>query len=743
MKKKITATIALILSFLLTSVTVYAAYPEIDRESPYSGDVIMASNITSIGSDDTLIGSNQLTGFSEVETDESISSISLTSLTSGEQWHPCGSMYLEQISAKNNNSQTLLRSSSEQSAVGGTEYNVGDTRYIESRYMKKDEPSYDSTITAKLIAKGEKCTVWWDTDVEEISSEDALNLAAKLDEIIKTINQYFGDNSSVDVDGDGRVAVVYCPMYYVGGYFWAADLLDDYNNNYMDMIHINTCYSNRNFLHPNKSVHTFAHEFQHRINYAQTNGQYESWLNESFAQSAVAVAGLADNHTISSASKLSTQLNFTCPFIFEKKYVPGLTNSNVGDYSSNVYTQWYLFGRYIAHQTEGYEGGGNEIFKTILQALKVNGKYSCTKDSLIQGLKNIGYMGTGENAKVADFQELITNYNAALLLREDSGVFSLNGNTRDEKNPDNDTVDGVWLHKVNVSETPVTSLVGGGAACWFYSSGTKNGGTPDITPGENIILAGIDTDPTVTEPATTAPVTDELKVTASSNIFPTATKAFNKEEGTITVSYKLTSSMDVVDTQWKLTYDNTKLEYKASDNMSGGVQTITPSAGNKLVYRNVNNYIKGNFSTLNLVPFETNADFVSVTFNIIGTGEAEIYLDLEILSLGYVDSSDNFNHASIVDYSQMQDISGIKGFENASISTLTTLDSNISIMLGDVNGDGYVKIDDVTLILKYAVSMQSLNALQIKAADVDMDGIVNVRDATLIQKYINEIITAF
>ncbi|MGN0508167.1 MAG: dockerin type I repeat-containing protein, partial [Ruminococcus sp.] len=256
-------------------------------------------------------------------------------------------------------------------------------------------------------------------------------------------------------------------------------------------------------------------------------------------------------------------------------------------------------------------------------------------------------------------------------------------------------------------------------------------------------LAGIDTDPTVTEPATTAPVTDELKVTASSNIFPTATKTFNKEEGTITVSYKLTSSMDVVDTQWKLTYDNTKLEYKASDNMSGGVQTITPSAGNKLVYRNVNNYIKGNFSTLNLVPFETNADFVSVTFNIIGTGEAEIYLDLEILSLGYVDSSDNFNHASIVDYSQMQDISGIKGFENASISTLTTLDSNISIMLGDVNGDGYVKIDDVTLILKYAVSMQSLNALQIKAADVDMDGIVNVRDATLIQKYINEIITAF
>lgn len=156
---------------------------------------------------------------------------------------------------------------------------------------------------------------------------------------------------------------------------------------------------------------------------------------------------------------------------------------------------------------------------------------------------------------------------------------------------------------------------------------------------------------------------------------------------------------------------------------------------------NKGNYIRGNFSTLNLVPFENNADFVSVTFNIIGTGEADIYLDLEILSLGYTDSSDNFYHASIVDYSQMQNISNVKGFENASISTSTKLES--SIMLGDVNGDGYVKIDDATLVLKSVVALVSLDSRQIKAADVDRNGIVNVKDATLIQKYLADMIREF
>ena len=63
--------------------------------------------------------------------------------------------------------------------------------------------------------------------------------------------------------------------------------------------------------------------------------------------------------------------------------------------------------------------------------------------------------------------------------------------------------------------------------------------------------------------------------------------------------------------------------------------------------------------------------------------------------------------------------------------------------MGDVNGDGKVKVDDATLVLTYVVGTESLNSLQIKAADVDRNGQVNVKDATLIQKYIADMIKGF
>lgn len=34
-----------------------------------------------------------------------------------------------------------------------------------------------------------------------------------------------------------------------------------------------------------------AHEFQHLVNFAQTDGSSEAWLNEAFSQAAVAIAG--------------------------------------------------------------------------------------------------------------------------------------------------------------------------------------------------------------------------------------------------------------------------------------------------------------------------------------------------------------------------------------------------------------------------------------------------------------------
>lgn len=57
-------------------------------------------------------------------------------------------------------------------------------------------------------------------------------------------------------------------------------------------------------------------------------------------------------------------------------------------------------------------------------------------------------------------------------------------------------------------------------------------------------------------------------------------------------------------------------------------------------------------------------------------------------------------------------------------------------LMGDVNGDGNVTIDDATLIQKAAADIIVLSDSQKTAADVDGDGRVTVSDATCVQKYI-------
>jgi hypothetical protein len=53
---------------------------------------------------------------------------------------------------------------------------------------------------------------------------------------------------------------------------------------------------------------------------------------------------------------------------------------------------------------------------------------------------------------------------------------------------------------------------------------------------------------------------------------------------------------------------------------------------------------------------------------------------------------------------------------------------------GDVNGDGFVTMADVTLIMRYVVG-HNVN-INTWAADVNGDGVVTTADATLLARYL-------
>ena len=260
------------------------------------------------------------------------------------------------------------------------------------------------------------------------------------------------------------------------------------------------------------------------------------------------------------------------------------------------------------------------------------------------------------------------------------------------------------------------------------------------TPGfENMKLSGRITLNEPTEPTTT-PVTDTLKINATSNILSPVSQEYNKDTSTVTVSYKLTSSMKLVNSQWCLTYDSSKLSYDPQKNLNG----VMPNISSAVVNTNLNNRIKGDFSSLGLYDFTTEKDFVTVTFDIIGTGETTVDLEIEILGVAYKDSNFNVITAYPVDYSKLIDITSTPGFENMKLSGRITLNEPTEqILYGDVNNDGVINVADATLVQKHAADIIKLTDDQLKRADVNFDGIVNVHDSTLIRKYAADIISSF
>ena len=63
-------------------------------------------------------------------------------------------------------------------------------------------------------------------------------------------------------------------------------------------------------------------------------------------------------------------------------------------------------------------------------------------------------------------------------------------------------------------------------------------------------------------------------------------------------------------------------------------------------------------------------------------------------------------------------------------------ESDPDAIYGDVNGDGKITVDDVTLIQKAIVFLVKFDENTTMLADVNNDGLVNILDVTLIQKYI-------
>ena len=70
------------------------------------------------------------------------------------------------------------------------------------------------------------------------------------------------------------------------------------------------------------------------------------------------------------------------------------------------------------------------------------------------------------------------------------------------------------------------------------------------------------------------------------------------------------------------------------------------------------------------------------------------------------------------------------------VPAVLAAESEQEILLGDVTGDGVIKVNDATLIQKHIADVEFINDKYLEAGDVNGDGQITVKDATEIQKYL-------
>ena len=145
---------------------------------------------------------------------------------------------------------------------------------------------------------------------------------------------------------------------------------------------------------------------------------------------------------------------------------------------------------------------------------------------------------------------------------------------------------------------------------------------------------------------------DTLTVTATSNLFPSQTYTFTKDElaannNKVTVTYFINSEKDMLNSQWALRYDEAGtglLTVNPADNVTENddeeiISTVMPKAPDAVINFETDDTtptIRGNCTKLGLYKLSKKGayvPFVSVTFTANGTGEAKVDLDIEEMAV--------------------------------------------------------------------------------------------------------------
>ena len=220
-------------------------------------------------------------------------------------------------------------------------------------------------------------------------------------------------------------------------------------------------------------------------------------------------------------------------------------------------------------------------------------------------------------------------------------------------------------------------------------------------------------------------VDDKFEVSLSSNSY-----TYDGKAKTPTVTVKNDTATLVKDTDYTVEYSNNK---------NAGTATVTVKGIGNYTGTLTKNFTINKASQILSAEIVSNMLNVGETSKIIANGQGTISYTSNNTKVATVNSSGVVTGISTGTAEITVTASGNSNYKSASKTITVTVEK--SCLLGDVNGDGKIDIDDVTETQKYVANMLSFTEEQQKVADVTNDGKINIDDVTTLQKYIAGIIT--
>ncbi|MCH5298087.1 MAG: leucine-rich repeat protein [Ruminococcus sp.] len=190
---------------------------------------------------------------------------------------------------------------------------------------------------------------------------------------------------------------------------------------------------------------------------------------------------------------------------------------------------------------------------------------------------------------------------------------------------------------------------------------------------------------------------------------------------------------------WALTYNGTMPE-NTSIVLKDGTRGIADSAFN--FFDNLESIsIPESVTRIGYSVFKGCQNLKSVTIpeSVTEIGESAFEGCKSLTEITIHENVTEIDSTAFNDHSDELTIYGYTGsvaeaFANEHDINFTSLGEVITKLLGDVNGDGKITIDDATDIQKYLANMLAFTDEQKVLADVDKDGKISIDDVTLVQK---------